>query len=171
MIEDLSEMDEPKMAVSSLHPSSEMDYYLAPPFERIGTVVHLVMLNQRENGTWDTLCMGLERASFEECPSSDDRPYRRVNATLIPLPAPPQAVIDWLNLERENIARKLSTAPEGGGLYEELYSRLDSGELDTRVIINILCHLAVGRSELLQDILEDDSCEAAHTILQQWLNL
>jgi Lon protease-like protein len=70
------------IAVATLLPGWEKDYEGAPPFHPLATVGRIVELREREDGRFDLLLAGLERARLEE--EFGDRPYRTARATTVP---------------------------------------------------------------------------------------
>jgi ATP-dependent Lon protease len=70
------------IAVATLLPGWERDYEGAPAFHPLATVGRMVQVHDREEGRFDILLLGLERARLEE--EFAEHPYRTARAETVP---------------------------------------------------------------------------------------
>jgi ATP-dependent Lon protease len=104
------------IAVATLLPGWEKDYEGAPAFHPLATVGRLLRVEDREDGRYDILLLGLERARLEE--EFTEAPFRLARARTVPdepLPDGDEELDESVRRLLVSYEYALQLAPAGGG--------------------------------------------------------
>jgi Lon protease-like protein len=151
------------IAMATLLPGYEIDYYSRPPVAPIICVGRIARYHQNDNGTYDFLLLGLQRARIDH-EITPVRSYRRAAVDLLQDSTEADAVADELGPQLT--ARLQRHAPQLG----RLLSALGKHQLALGLFTDIVAHHLDLDTPIKLQLLEELSPAARARLLIQHLS-
>jgi Lon protease-like protein len=159
MIEKVISSSPQYLVISQMYPKDDVDYFLTPPFEKMGCLAEVIQNDKNNDGTYEIMVIGLERVLLEESKSSDQNMYRSANIDILPYNDPQRELDDFIVNQKVHLLEECKSI----GVYsdlERLFEKYDEGMMTARACLHIIIYFFTKDSVKLQELLNEDSNES-----------